>query len=50
MYSLFHCNTCGNYCQGYQQTRLVNTPKTLIINLNRGKGFQYDVKIIFEEN
>ena len=49
MYPSFHCNSCRNDCQGYQQTRLVGTPRTLIINLNRGKGLQYDVKIIFEE-
>ena len=47
--SSFHCNFCGNFYQGYQQKRLVSTPKTLIINLNRGKGLQYNVKIIFEE-
>ena len=49
LYSSFHCNSCGFYCQGYQQTRLVHTPRTLIINLNRGKGLQYNIKIIFEE-
>ena len=49
MYSSFDCNYCGYDCQGYQQTRLVHTPKTIIINLNRGKGLQYDVKIAFEE-
>ena len=30
------------------QTRLESTPKTLIINLNHGKGLQYNVKIIFD--
>ena len=49
LYPSFYCNSCRNDCQGYQQTRLVHTPKTIIINLNRGKGLQYDVKIIFEE-
>ena len=49
IYSSFHCNSCRYDCQGYQQTRLSRAPKTLIINLNRGKGLQFDVKIIFEE-
>ena len=47
--SSFECNYCGKDCQGYRQKRLIKTPKTLIINLNRGKGLQYNVKIIFEE-
>ena len=47
--SSYHCTFCGNYCQGYQQKRLISTPKTLILNLNRGKGLQYNDKIIFEE-
>ena len=49
MYSSFRCNSCGLDCYGYQQTRLLKAPKTIILNLNRGKGLQYNVKIIFEE-
>ena len=49
IYTSFHCNSCGLDFYGYQQARLVRAPKTLIINLNRGKGLQFNVKIIFEE-
>ena len=46
--SLF-CQKCGNYCQAFQQIKLLTTPRTLIVNLNRGNGLQYDINIIFEE-
>ena len=45
----FFCNYCRNNTQGVNQTRFVNLPKTLIINLNRGKGLEFNVNIIFEE-
>jgi ubiquitin C-terminal hydrolase len=45
----FFCNYCRNNTQGVNQTRFVNLPKTLIINLNRGKGLEFNVNIVFEE-
>ena len=29
--------------------KIINCPKTLIINLNRGRGIEFDVKVAFEE-
>jgi len=49
IYPSFHCNYCKRNCQAYSQTNIVHSPKTLIINLNRGKGLEFDVNIIFEE-
>jgi len=49
IYPSFHCNYCKRNCQAYSQTNIVYSPKTLIINLNRGKGLEFDVNIIFEE-
>ena len=49
MFPSFYCNFCREDCIVYSQTRLVDTPKTLIINLNRGKGIQYNVDIIFDQ-
>jgi len=45
----YFCNYCRNNIQGVSQTRFVNLPKTLIINLNRGKGLEFNINIIFEE-
>ena len=49
IYPSFHCNYCQRNCQVYSQTNIIYSPKTLIINLNRGKGLEFDVNIIFEE-
>ena len=43
------CNYCHQYANALNQTRLIICPNVLIINLNRGKGLMFDVKIIFEE-
>ena len=45
----FYCNNCKSMSEVYNQSKIVYAPKTLIINLNRGKGLQYDINIIFEE-
>ena len=45
----YFCNYCQNNTNGMSQTRFVNLPKTLIINLNRGKGLEFNVNIVFEE-
>ena len=43
------CNYCNQYANALNQTRLIICPNVLIINLNRGKGLMFDVKLIFEE-
>ena len=48
-YPSYYCMFCRDNCLTYSQTRLVDTPKTLIINLNRGKGMQFNVDIVFDE-
>ena len=45
----FYCNKCKYLCQSINTNRLIYTPKTLIINLNRGRGLEYNVNIIFDE-
>ena len=49
IYPSFHCNCCKRECQAYSQNKIVFSPKTLIINLNRGKGLEFNVNIIYEE-
>ena len=43
-----YCNNCHVNSNGCNSTFLVYGPNVLIINLNRGKGLQFDVKIKFE--
>ena len=45
----YYCNFCKQNYPSNSQTKLLNTPHTLIINLNRGKGLEYNVNIIFDE-
>ena len=45
----FYCNKCKYLCQSINTNRLIYTPQTLIINLNRGRGLEYNVNIIFDE-
>ena len=47
-YPSFHCNKCNKDCYSYSQTKIVYSPLTLIINLNR-EGSEFKVNIIFEE-
>ena len=49
IYQTFYCNYCRYECKAFSQTLLIDAPKTLIINLNRGKGIQFDINIKFEE-
>ena len=44
------CNKCKQMANSVNSTSLIVGPKVLIINFNRGKGLQYDVKIDFDEN
>ena len=45
----FYCNYCKQNCQAFQYSKLLYAPKTLIINLNRGKEIEFNINIIFEE-
>jgi ubiquitin carboxyl-terminal hydrolase 8 len=49
MYPSYYCNICRYNCPAYSITKIINCPKTLIINLNRGRGIEFDVKVTFEE-
>ena len=49
MYPSFYCNICRYNCPAYSMSKIINCPKTLIINLNRGRGIEFDVKVTFEE-
>ena len=49
MYPSFYCNNC-NFCYpAYSNSKLIKAPKSLIINLNRGKGLEFNVNVSFEE-
>jgi ubiquitin C-terminal hydrolase len=45
----FYCNSCKQNYPSISQTQLINAPHTLIVNLNRGKGLEYNVNIEFDE-
>ena len=47
--SSFHCNACNNDIIAYSMTKIALSAKTLIINLNRGHGMEFNVNIVFEE-
>lgn len=43
------CNNCNKMSDCCNYTRLIICPNVLVINLNRGKGLQFDVKLNFGE-
>ena len=43
------CNRCKQTEDSVTFNSLITGPKVLIINLNRGKGFQFDVNLNFDE-
>ena len=49
IYSSFYCNNCRQIYPAYNQSKLIYVPPTLIINLNRGKGIEFNVNIDFDE-
>ena len=50
VYESYYCNGCNkNNSTAISFTRFLYTPRVLIINLNRGKGIQFNVKINFDE-
>ena len=50
VYESYYCNVCNNNnSTAISFTRFLYTPRVLVINLNRGKGIQFNVKINFDE-
>jgi ubiquitin C-terminal hydrolase len=45
-----HCNNCGGMSNSINKSKIIIGPNVLVINLNRGKGLQFDVKLTFGEN
>ena len=45
----FYCNNCRTMVDNVNTTKLLYSPKILVINFNRGKGLEFDVKINFPE-
>ena len=45
----YYCNYCKRSSNVYSKNKMVYAPKNIIINLNRGKGMEYNVDINFEE-
>ena len=43
------CNLCNRMSNSINQTKIIIGPNVLIINLNRGRGLMYDVKLQFLE-
>ena len=44
-----YCNNCHTYSNSFNMSKLLFSPNILVINLNRGKGLQFDVKLNFGE-
>ena len=44
-----YCNNCKSMSDSINYSQLIASPYNLIINLNRGKGLQFNIKINFEE-
>ena len=49
MFPSFYCNYCKNSCPAYSNSKIIKAPNSLIINLNRGKGLEFNVNATFEE-
>ena len=43
------CNLCNRFSNSVNKTQIIISPNVLIINLNRGRGLMYDVKLNFPE-
>ena len=48
--SEYYCNNCNCNSNGINKTKLLISPNILVINLNRGKELEFDIKIKFKEN
>ena len=44
-----YCNKCSSMSTSVNMTKLIISPNVLVINLNRGKGLQFNIKIDFDE-
>ena len=44
-----YCNNCKSMANSVNSTNLIIGPKILVINLNRGKGIQFNIKLDFTE-
>jgi len=44
-----YCNYCKNTCPANMMTTLTTGPEILILLLNRGKGIEFPVKVLFNE-
>ena len=44
-----YCNYCKRMSTSENYTKLIVGPQVLIINFNRGKGLQFNIKILFDE-
>ena len=44
-----YCNKCKQMANSMNSSNLIIGPKVLVINLNRGKGLQFDIKLDFDE-
>ena len=49
MFPSFYCNYCNYCCPAYSNSKLIKAPNSLIINLNRGRGLEFNVNASFEE-
>ena len=45
----FYCNNCKQMVDNINTNKLLYGPNILVINLNRGKGLEFDIKINFPE-
>ena len=43
------CNLCKQHCNSVNTTKIYNSPKILVIYLNRGKAKEFNVKVNFHE-
>jgi len=48
-YPSFYCNNCRQLYPAYNQSKIISGPNNLIINLNRGRGLEFNVNIEFKE-
>ena len=44
-----YCNNCRQNANSCNKSKFIIAPNVLVINLNRGKGLQFDVKLTFQE-
>ena len=44
-----YCNNCRRMANSKNKSKIIIGPNALVINLNRGKGLQFDIKLSFGE-